>query len=199
MGNLEQKHEIAIDDLTVEVNQWQFLQSVVALSNSGGGEVCLGKNQKGKIVGVIPEATITIVNLLLSSVIGEINFTTQKLIDKHKVIVQVIISPNTKQQLNYIKSKEGRLLSYIYDQNLIIETTPFYEKTFLVNELNFNLDQVEVDALYEVVPISPISLTQLHKKSPFRLNITDDILLHLIKQNKLIARLTKEGVFLERL
>lgn len=184
-------------------NHFEIAKTIVAFSNTNGGLIYIGVNQKQKVKGVIPKNVLDDLKIVqLQLVKGIISLNIDEILESNKYYFKLSVHKTDKPGAQAIEEKTNKYNAYIFVENQIITAPMLLQYAWKYKEDNGNppltLTSEEEIVLNLISENSKLTITQLHKKSNLSMNQIEYITVRLINWNFIRLTSTLEASFLER-
>ncbi len=184
-------------------NHFEIAKTIVAFSNTNGGLIYIGVNQKQKIKGVIPKNVFDDLKIIqLNLIKGIVSLNIEELLESNKYYFKLSVTKTDTPGVQAIEEKTNKYNAYIFVDNQIITAPMLLQNSWKYKEENgnppSNLTSEENSILNLITENSKLTITQLHKKSNLPINQIEYITVRLINWNFIRLTTTLEASFLER-
>lgn len=184
-------------------NHFEIAKTIVAFSNTNGGLIYIGVNQKQKVKGVIPKNVIDDLKLIqLDLIKGIISLNLEEVLESNKYYFKLSVIKTDKPGVLAIEEKTNKFNAYIVVENQIIAAPMLLQYAWKYKEDNGNPPLTltsEEESILNLISENPkLTITQLHKKSNLSINQIEYITVRLINWNFIRLTTTLEASFLER-
>jgi len=184
-------------------NHFEIAKTIVAFSNTNGGLIYIGVNQKQKVKGVIPKNVLDDLKIVqLQLVKGIISLNIDEILESNKYYFKLSVHKTDKPGAQAIEEKTNKYNAYIFVENQIITAPMLLQYAWKYKGDNGNppltLTSEEEIVLNLISENSKLTITQLHKKSNLSMNQIEYITVRLINWNFIRLTSTLEASFLER-
>ena len=184
-------------------NHFEIAKTIVAFSNTNGGLIYIGVNQKQKVKGVIPKNVTDDLKLIqLDLIKGIISLNIEEVLESNKYYFKLSVIKTDKPDVLSIEEKTNKFIAYIVVENQIIPAPMLLQYAWKYKEDNGNPPLTltsEEESILNLISENPkLTITQLHKKSNLSINQIEYITVRLINWNFIRLTTTLEASFLER-
>lgn len=185
-------------------NKIEISKTIVAFSNTNGGVLFIGKNSKGKTIGILPsKVKEDLIDLFDNYFDGEIKYHINEQLEKFKFFIEITILKKKESFVSCIYPVNQTKCCYIRSEGVNIKASNIQLSVWKYKIKNVSqpkeLSDDESMILNLVIQNAPISISKIFKKSTFDINKTENILVRLISWDLLTLKSNLGGSFLERL
>lgn len=169
-------------------NTNEVAQMLVSFANTNGGQIIVGVNNSQKIKGISPvDEKLLLDECIKERCIPAINFNSSThQVGRHLLLVVEILKSEIQSK---VKNDNGVLIPfYRIEGNVVPENKILKQVSIMVKHkasLTIDLLDNAVDLLNQINSSSPISLSQLYKKSNLPLKEVDENVVLLIYNRKI--------------
>ncbi len=173
-------------------------QDIVALANSGGGNIVFGVKPSGKIVGVDPEHTIIQLNRLIETHCSTgLSFTFEKFVENLRpVLLMSVMSSETHSMM--ARTQDQKMKRFMRIENNSVPVSKILESLWeLENRDAPKIEEVthEGELILDYLETNPDStLSNMYKHLPIEMTDIDKWLPILIYNNRVIFKLNPAAI-----
>lgn len=177
-------------------NEFEILASISGMSNSKGGNIYIGVNSKGKILGINHLNIDLLIDQLLDAFNSKIAFSFELSLINYKYVCVLSIKEAKTKPLSFKLNNDSISFVRHLDKNYRLNTILFKalnNTSYLTSEIGFNQEDKLIEIFQE---FKELSFSKLKSLSGFRIDDIENTLIKLINEKKIDFNFTKDGVII---